>query len=158
MEHTVHKKSSNRIALRSLGLIFVLIAVLRFVVLLNSHEKGSVVITLLCTGCMLYGLILLWQTFKPQAYDITYVFGDKTKTLKMHKKERIISYGDISDIGYVVPNPNLDYSIVQIYVGKEQFLIPFTEKTEVGKALYGMLKLKKEEALKEMNIEEKECQ
>lgn len=146
MEHTVHKSSRNRIAMRSLAGIFIAVALLRVIVVVTSHEKVSIVITLLCAGCLMYGIVLLWQTLKPQAYDITYVFGDKTMTLKMHKKERTISYGEITDLGYVVPNPNLDYSLIQIYIGKEQFVIPFTENSNVGEALYGMLKLKRDEA------------
>lgn len=146
MEHTVHKNVRNRIAMRSLAFIFIIVAVLRIGVVMIRHEKSSIIITMLCAGCLVYGIVLLLQTLKPQAYDITYVFGDKTMTLKMHKKERTISYDEITDLGYVVPNPNLDYSLVQIYIGKEQFIIPFTEKSDVGKALYGMLKIKKEEA------------
>ncbi len=144
MEHTVHKSTRNRLAMRSLAIIFILVAVLRVVVVVTSHEKSSVVITFLCAGCLLYGLVLLWNTLKPQAYDITYVFGDKTMTVKMHKGEKTISYDEITDLGYVVPNPNLDYSIVQIFMGKQQFIIPFNGNTNVGKALYGMLKLKRE--------------
>lgn len=144
MEHTVHKSTRNRLAMRSLAIIFILVAVLRVVVVVTSHEKSSIVITFLCAGCLLYGLVLLWNTLKPQAYDITYVFGDKTMTVKMHKNEKTISYDEITDLGYVVPNPNLDYSIVQIFIGKQQFIIPFNGNTNVGKALYGMLKLKRE--------------
>ena len=146
MEHTVHKSRKNRIVMRSLAFIFIAVAVLRMVVVMASHEKSNVIITMLCAGCMLYGLILLRQTLKPQAYDITYVFGDKSMTLKLHKKERVVSYKEITDLGYFVPNPNLDYSVVQIYLGKEQFVIPFTGNSDVGEALYGMLKIKKEEA------------
>ena len=144
MEHTVHKSSKNRLAIRSLAIIFILVAILRVVVVVSSNEKSSVILTMLCAGCLLYGIILLWNTLKPQAYDITYVFGDKTMTLKMHKGERTISYDEITDLGYVVPNPNLDYSLIQIYIGKEQFVIPFTGDSNVGEALYGMLKLKRE--------------
>ena len=101
---------------------------------------------MLCVVCFIYGVNLVLQTLKPQAYDITYVFLDQTMTLKMHKKDMTISYGDITELGYVVPNENLDYSLIQIYIGKEQFVIPFAGNTNVGEALYGMLKLKKEEA------------
>ena len=101
----------------------------------------------------MYGVNILSQTLKPQAYDITYVFLDKTMTLKMHRGEQTISYGEITDLGYVVPNESLDYSLIQIYIGKEQYVIPFAENTQVGEALYGMLKLKKEET--EQNIESK---
>ena len=151
LEHTVHKNKRNRIAMRSLAFIFIAVAILRVAVVITSHEKSSIVITMLCAGCLVYGIVLLVQTLKPQAYDITYIFGDKTLTLKMYKSERTISYGEITDLGYVVPNPNIDYSLVQIYIGKEQFIIPFTEKIEVGEALYGMLKIKKEEAEAEEN-------
>ncbi|MGN0155505.1 MAG: hypothetical protein ACI4A3_13720 [Lachnospiraceae bacterium] len=147
MEHTVKKNRANRIAMRFVAFVFILVAVLRFVVVVVSREHKSVVVTvILCAGCLTYGILLLKQTLKPQAYDITYVFGDKTMTLKMHRKEQKLGYGEIRDLGYVVPNENLDYSIIQIYIGKEQYTIPFTENSNVGKALYEMLKMKKEEA------------
>lgn len=67
-------------------------------------------------------------------------------TLKMHKRDLTISYGEITELGYVVPNESLDYSLIQIYIGTQQYVIPFTGNSNVGEALYGMLKLKKEEA------------
>lgn len=147
MEYTVKKSKVNRITMRFTACVFILIAVLRFVVVVMSNEHKSMVLTvILCAGCLTYGIMLLRQTFKEQAYDITYVFGDKTLILKMHRKEKKISYSEVSDLGYVIPNDNMDYSIVQIYIGKEQFVLPFMGKSEAGKALYGMLKLKKEEA------------
>ena len=60
------------------------------------------------------------------------------------------TYDEITDMGYVVPNESLDYSIIQLYIGKEQYVIPFAENAHVGEALYGMLKLKKEEAEQSM--------
>lgn len=69
--------------------------------------------------------------------------------LQLHNREMKISYGEIVDLGYVVPNSNIDYSIIQIYIGKEQYVIPFMGNSNVGEALYGMLKLKKEESGKE---------
>jgi hypothetical protein len=52
-------------------------------------------------------------------------------------------------VSYVVPNENMDYGVVQIYIGKEQYVIPFMGNSNVGEALYGMLKLKKEEMSQE---------
>lgn len=148
MEHTVKKSKSNRIALRSVAAIFLLIAVLRIVVVVVSKEPTNRLVTIvLCGGCFLYGFYLLVETLKPQAYDITYVFLDKTFTMKMHRKEKNYSYRDITDLGYVIPNESLDYSVIQIYMGKEQFTIPFNGNSNVGKGLYGMLKLKRDEAL-----------
>ncbi len=147
MEHTVKKSKANRMALRSVAFIFLLVAVLRMVVVVVSKEPTNRLVTvLLCGGCLVYGLYMLGNTLKPQAYDITYVFLDKTFTMKMHRKEKTYSYGDIRDLGYVIPNESLDYSIIQLYVGKEQYTIPFNGNCNVGEALYGMLKLKKEEA------------
>ncbi len=149
MEYTVKKNSANRIAMRVLGIIFLLIAVARFAVVVSSNEHKNVILTvILCAGGITYGAYLIIQTMKAQAYDITYVFGDKTMTLKLHRREKKFDYREISDLGYVVPNENMDYSIVQIYIGKEQYLLPFVGKSEVGQALYGMLKIKKEEAEK----------
>lgn len=147
MEYTVKKNRKNRIAMRITACLFFLIAIIRFIVVVISQESRNRILTIiLCAGCMTYGIYLLRQTLKVQAYDITYIFGDKTLTLKMHRREKKIAYNEISDLGYVVPNENMDYSIVQIYIGKEQYVLPFMGKSEVGKALYGMLKMKKEEA------------
>lgn len=146
MEHTVKKSKKNRIALRVTALIFIIIALARFGYLIFGEGRKNIIITLLCVGCLLYGVNLLRDTFRPQAYNITYVFLDKTMTLKLHKGEQTISYGDITELGYVVPNENLDYSMIQIYIGKEQYVIPFAGNVNVGEALYGMIKLKKEEA------------
>lgn len=150
MKHTVKKNPKNRIAMRILAGIFMLVGALSFAVKVTSDNPGGRVIVMVLSACCLtYGIFLLRQTLKPQAYDITYIFGEKEMTLKLHKKEVTVPYGEIADLGYVVPNPNLDYSIVQIYIGKEQYVIPFFEKSSVGEALYGMLKLKREEALGE---------
>lgn len=146
MEHTVKKSKRNRIAMRVTAGIFMIVAIARFLYLIWGQGSKNVVITLLCVGCLLYGINLFKQTLKPQAYDITYIFLDKTMTLKLHRREETISYGDITELGYVIPNDNLDYSMIQIYIGKEQYVIPFAGNTNVGEALYGMLKLKKEEA------------
>lgn len=148
MEHTVRKSKTNRIVLRSVAAIFLLVALLRVVVVVVSKEPTNRLVTIvLCGGCLMYGFYLLTGTLKPQAYDITYVFLDKTFTMKMHRKEVSYSYGDITDLGYVIPNESLDYSVIQIYIGKEQYTIPFNGNSNVGKGLYGMLKLKKEEAM-----------
>ncbi len=149
MEHTVKKNPRNRVALRITGTIFVLIAIARVLYLFLGEGSKNMFITLLCVICFVYGVGLIKGTFRPQAYDITYVFLDKTMTLKMRKKEMKIGYGEITDLGYVVPNENLDYSLVQIYIGKEQYVIPFGGDMQVGEALYGMLKLKRDEALQE---------
>lgn len=147
MKHTVKKNPKNRIAMRILAFVFMLVAAISFVIKINSENtSGRMIITLLCACCFTYGIYLLRQTLKPQAYDITYVFGDKEMSLQLHKKEMKVSYGEITDLGYVVPNPNLDYSLIQIYIGKEQYVIPFVGNSNVGEALYGMLKLKREEA------------
>lgn len=149
MEHTVKKNKANRIAMRITAGFFLLLAVARFAVVVLSDEHKNVFLTIiLCVGGLSYGIYLFSRTLKAQAYDITYVFGDKTLTLKLHKKEKIIDYGEITDLGYVIPNNNLDYSLIQIYISKEQYVIPFMGNSNVGQALYEMLKLKKNEALK----------
>lgn len=148
MKHTVKKSKANRIAMRVTACVFMLIAVLRLLVVLMAKEHKSAIVTVLCMGCLFYGIYLFYQTLRAQAYDITYIFGDQTLTLQLHRKEIQLSYGEIRDIGYVVPNNSLNYSLVQIYIGKEQYGIPFMGNSEVGEALYGMLKLKMEEAVK----------
>lgn len=152
MKYTVKKNRANRIAMRITASAFIMIAALRFVVVMISEEHKSMLLTvILCVGCLSYGIVLLRQTFKAQAYDITYIFGEKKLTLKFRQKELMIGYEEIGDLGYVVPNDNLDYSIIQMYIGTEQYVIPFMGKSDVGKALYEMLKLKKEET--EMSLE-----
>ncbi|MCM1159214.1 MAG: hypothetical protein NC300_10585 [Bacteroidales bacterium] len=156
MEYTVKKSKRNRTAMRITAALFLLVAVIRFIVVVAGREHKNMVLTIvLCAGGLTYGIYLLRQTLKVQAYDITYLFGDKTLTLKFHRGEKKVSYGEITDLGYVIPNENMDYSIIQMYIGKEQYILPFMGKSEVGKALYGMLKLKKEEAEAELKANER---
>lgn len=156
MEYTVKKNKANRIAMRGTALLFLGIAVARLIMVIVTKEQFNIIWTfILCAGGLSYGIYLMTQTLKKQAYDITYVFGDKTLTLKMHKKEEKLSYGEITDLGYVVPNESMDYSLVQLYIGKEQYVLPFMGNSNVGEALYGMLKLKRKEAQKE-NMQETE--
>lgn len=146
MEHTVKKSRANRIAMRFTAVVFLLVGGLSFYVLVSGkRQSGRILFMILCAGCLVYGIYLLLQTFKPQAYDITYVFGNTQFTLKLHNKERVYSYGDITNLSYVIPNENMDYGVVQLYIGKEQFVIPFMGNSNVGEALYGMLKLKQQE-------------
>lgn len=147
MEHTVRKNKNNRIGMRIIAGIFIMIAIVRIIVVVTGKEPTNRIVTaILCAGCLAYGIYLLRQTLRPQAYDITYVFGDKTMTLKMHRKDKTITYDEITDLGFVVPNESMDYSLIQIYIGKEQYIIPFPTNRNVAEALYGMLKIKKEEA------------
>ncbi|MDE6433195.1 MAG: hypothetical protein K2L07_03060 [Lachnospiraceae bacterium] len=146
MEHTVKKSKVNRIAMRLTAIVFLAVGALSFYALTSEKpHSGRLLFMILCAGCLIYGIYLFAQTLKAQAYDITYVFGDTAMTLKLHRGERVYSYGDITQLFYVVPNENLDYGVVQIYIGKEQYVIPFMGNSNVGEALYGMLKLKKDE-------------
>ncbi len=146
MQHTVKKSRANRIALRSVGGLFFLVALCRLIAVAVLKEQANLVLTaLLCAAGLGYGGYLLVQTFRPQAYDITYVFGDSGMTMRFHRGEKKIGYGEITDLGFVVPNEELDYALVQIYIGREQYVIPFMGKSQVGKALYEMLKQKREE-------------
>ena len=147
MEYTVRKSRANRIAMRMTGFFFFLVAVVRLAVVLWDKEEHHVVLTMiLCVGGFGYGAFLILQTFKVQAYDITYQFGTEKIIIKTVRKEEAIHYGEISDLGYVVPNENMDYSILQIYIGKEQYVLPFMGKREVGEKLYQMLNTKWEES------------
>lgn len=147
MEHTVKKSKRNRIALRVTAFVFLVVGLASCLVLVNGERRsGRLIFMILCAGCISYGGFLLVQTFKAQAYDITYVFGDKKLTMKLHRGEKTFSYAEITNLSYVVPNPNLDYGVVQIFIGKEQYVIPFMGNSKVGEALYGMLQIKKDEA------------
>lgn len=147
MEYTVRKNKANRIAMRFTAFIFLAIAATRLIMVITAKEQMNVILTVvLCVGGFSYGIYLMRQTLKAQAYDIVYVFGDKTLTLKMHKKEKTISYAEITDLGYVVPNENMDYSLIQLYIGKEQYVLPFMGNSNAGEALYEMFKIKKQEA------------
>jgi hypothetical protein len=150
MEHTVKKSRANRIAMRVTALVFLLVGGLSFWSLVSGERtSGRILFVILCAICITYGLFLFAQTLKNQAYDITYVFGERVMTLKMRHKELTVGYDDIGEVSYVVPNENMDYGVVQIYIGKEQYVIPFMGNSNVGEALYGMLKLKKEEMSQE---------
>lgn len=156
MEHTVKKSKVNRIAMRLTAAVFLIVGALSLYALMSGKQhSGRVLFMILCAGCLVYGIYLFVQTMKAQAYDITYVFGDTKMTLKLHRGKKIYSYGDITQLSYVVPNESMDYGVVQIHIGKEQYVIPFMGNSNVGEALYGMLKLKKDEVTGEAAKEQK---
>ncbi len=156
MEHTVRKSRANRIAMRLTAVVFLAVGAGSFYVLMSGRRHtGRLLFMILCAGCMVYGIYLFAQTMKAQAYDITYVFGDTKMTLKLHRREKVYRYSDITELSYVVPNENMDYGVVQIHFGKEQYVIPFMGNRNVGEALYGMLKLKKDEQVGEAAKEQK---
>ena len=57
----------------------------------------------------------------------------------MHRGEKTFAYSDITDLNMIIPQNENIYSIVQIVVGREQFLLPFTLKKAVADQIYGLL-------------------
>lgn len=150
LEYTVKKDKRTRIGLRILGLLFLLMGIFRIGYILFFNKNANIIVTMmLCIGGFGYGWYLFINTFKAKAYDIVYQFKDKTMTLKLHYKDLTIDYSEIVDLGFVIPNDNMDYAIIQLYIGKEQYIIPFMNCSNVGKALYEMLLLKRKEANKD---------
>lgn len=143
MEYTVRKNKWNRFAFRFVGFVFVIVALSSIIAFIYSIKKGQKVYAaltgMLICACLAYGIYLIKETFKFQAYDIRYIFeNDKIRLIGKHRERKIL-YKDIDDIGYVVPSPDMDYSIIQIKVKKNQYIIPYMNKSDKAQEMYKFL-------------------
>ena len=143
MNYTVRKNRYNRYAFRFVGLIFIivgLVSIIAFKANVASGNRAYATITLLLVVvCVLYGIYLIKSTFRITSYDIKYSFQDNNIIMETKRGEKILDYSDIEDIGYVIPNPDIDYVIVQSKTKKIQHVLGFMNNAEYGKKIYDYL-------------------
>lgn len=138
LTYTVKKSKAGRIGYRVLGLMFLGLGILGIVLSFKLATMKFVVL-MVAMMSMFYGVYLLRASFRLQAYDISYEFTEEHIKLRLHNGERIVPYDEVDDIQWVEPSPDIDYILIQIKIGKQQFVLHFSNKRSYAEKVYAYL-------------------
>ena len=139
INYHIRKKKKTRYTFRIVGLAIALICVSQVIAFAMGYGRAHKVGTFFAFLFGIYGIYLFIGSFKARFYDTDYEFKEEEFTIKNHRGEKTYPYSDITDLNMIIPQNELIYSIIQIMVGKEQFLIPFTLKKDVANQIYEFL-------------------
>ena len=138
LTYTVKKSKAGRIGYRVLGLMFLGLGILGIVLSFKLATMKFVVL-MVAMMSMFYGVYLLRASFRLQAYDISYEFTEEHIKLRLHNGERVVPYDEVDDIQWVEPSPDIDYILIQIKIGKQQFVLHFSNKRSYAEKVYAYL-------------------
>ena len=138
LTYTVKKSKAGRIGYRVLGLMFLGLGILGIVLSFKLATMKFVVL-MVAMMSMFYGVYLLRASFRLQAYDISYEFTEEHIKLRLHNGERIVPYDEVDDIQWVEPSLDIDYILIQIKIGKQQFVLHFSNKRPYAEKVYAYL-------------------
>ena len=138
LTYTVKKSKAGRIGYRVLGIMFLGLGVLGIVLSFKLATMKFVVL-MVAMMSIFYGVYLLRASFRLQAYDISYEFTEEHIKLRLHNGERIVPYDEVDDIQWVEPSPDIDYILIQIKIGKQQFVLHFSNKRSYAEKVYAYL-------------------
>ena len=138
LSYTVKKSKSARIGYRVLGFIFLILGILGIVLAWRLPSMKFLVIIVAAMAAF-YGIYLLRASFRLQAYDISYEFTEEHIKLTTHKGERLIPYDEVADVQWLEPTPDIDYILLQIKVGKQQFVLHFRNKRAYAEKVFAYL-------------------
>lgn len=138
LTYTVKKSKTGRIGYRVLGLMFLGLGILGIVLSFKLATMKFVVL-MVAMMSMFYGVYLLRASFRLQAYDVSYEFTEEHIKLRLHNGDRIVPYDEVDDIQWVEPSPDIDYILIQIKIGKQQFVLHFSNKRSYAEKVYAYL-------------------
>ena len=138
LSYTVKKSKSARIGYRILGIIFLGLGVLGIILTAKMTAMRFLVIGVALMAAF-YGIYLLKSSFRLQAYDISYEFTEEHIKLITHKGEQLIPYDQVEDVQWVEPTPDLDYILLQIKIGKKQYVLHFSNKRQYAEKVFAYL-------------------
>ncbi|MCR5543365.1 MAG: hypothetical protein K6F55_04375 [Eubacterium sp.] len=139
INYHVKKKRRTRYTFRFVGLAITVICMSQIVAFVigygQNHKFGTFIAGLFC----LYGIYLFLNSFRSGAYDIDYEFRDADFVIHTRYGDKVHKYSDITDMNQVIPENEMVYSLIQIVIGKKQYILPFSYKKEVADKLYAFL-------------------
>ena len=134
--YSVKKNKKSRMTFRLFGLFLVSFALLMIVPTLMGYEKVKVFWLIITALFGLYGLMLIIHSFAKTSYDIVYEFNEDNILVRHHWGETTYRYEDITDLSLISPENENVYSIINLRIGKENFVIPFTLKKDFCDKVY----------------------
>lgn len=138
LQYTVKKSKMTRIGYRVLGGIFLIIGMLGLILVWRLSAMRFLVIAVALVAAF-YGIYLIRASWRLQAYDITYEFTEEHIKLILHNGEKIVPYDEVAHLQWVEPTPDLDYVLIQIRVGKQQFVLHFSNKRAYAEKVFAYL-------------------
>ena len=138
MKYTVKKSKAGRIGYRITGAVFLVLGILGVLLAIRVPPMKFLVIAVAAVAAF-YGVHLLKASFRQQAYDITYEFTEEHIKLILHNGEKLLPYDEVSRVQWVEPSPDIDYVMIQIQSGKQQYVLHFTGKRAYAEKIYSYL-------------------
>lgn len=144
--YTVPKRRANRVSYRILGSVFTMIAILQLTLMTLNMIDRKILGLLFAFVLAVYGIYLIFASFRKTAFDITYRFDDNGMLVTHHYGQKQYSFEDIDFVTMVIPDATLIYYMLNIKAGKDVYVIPFTMKKDYCEAIYEFVntRLKKE--------------
>ncbi len=138
LTYTVKKSKAGRLGYRITGIVFLMLGIAGAVLVWKVPNMRFLVIAVALMAAF-YGIYLIRASLRQQAYDITYEFTEEHIKLKLHNKEVVLPYSEVTGLQWVEPSPDLDYFIIQIKTGKKQYVLHFSNNRTYGEKIYQYL-------------------
>lgn len=138
LQYTVKKSKATRIGYRVLGGIFLLLGILGMILVWQLSSMRFLVIAVAVVAAF-YGVYLIRSSLRMQAYDITYEFTEEYIKLQLRNGEKLIPYDEVDNVQWVEPSPDVDYILIQIKVGRKQFVLHFSNKRSFAEKIFAYL-------------------
>lgn len=134
--YTVPKRRANRVSYRILGGVFTMVAILQLTLMTLNMIDRKILGLLFAFVLAVYGLYLIFASFRKTAFDITYRFDDNGMLVTHHYGQKQYTFDDIDFVTMVIPDATLIYYMLNIKAGKDVYVIPFTMKKDYCEAIY----------------------
>lgn len=134
--YTVPKRRANRVSYRILGGVFTMVAILQLTLMTLNMIDRKILGLLFAFVLAVYGLYLIFASFRRTAFDITYRFDDNGMLVTHHYGQKQYTFDDIDFVTMVIPDATLIYYMLNIKAGKDVYVIPFTMKKDYCEAIY----------------------
>lgn len=138
LTYTVKKSKAGRWGYRILGIVFLLLGILGMILVWKIPAMQFLVIAVAAVAAF-YGIYLIRASLRIQAYDITYEFTEEHIHLILHNGERVIPYTEVTGLQWIEPTPDMDYFMIQMRVGKQQYVLHFSNKRQYGERIFNYL-------------------
>ncbi|MCM1496361.1 MAG: hypothetical protein NC089_11260 [Bacteroides sp.] len=138
LTYTVKKSKAGRLGYRITGIIFLLLGIAGVIIVWKISSMRFLVIAVALVAAF-YGFYLVKASLRQQAYDITYEFTEEHIKLKLHNKEVLLPYGEVKGVQWIEPSPDIDYFMIQIRTGRQQYVLPFNNKRAYGERVFAYL-------------------
>ena len=155
LNYHVKKRKRTRYTLRIVGFVTILVCMSQIIAFIMGYGRGYRIGTFIAFVLCLYGFYLFFNSFRATAYDIDYEFNKEDFVIHTRYGDKKHTYDEIGDLNQIIPENDMFYSMIQITIGKKQYLLPFSYKKEVADKIYAFLNERVTTKTLELDAEEK---